>query len=71
MSVASARYLFTISSLLKGALIMIVAGFVAGTVQVVLALPWILTAVALAPIFLLVGRRYAGHFEFEGGITSE
>ena len=71
LSVASARYRLSISSLLKGALIMLVAGFVAATVQVVLALPWILPYVVVVPILILVGRRYAGHFEFEGGTTSE
>jgi len=50
---------------------MIVAGFVVGTFQVVLELPWILTAVVLAPILLLVGRRYVGPFEFEGRTTGE
>lgn len=68
LSVAVARYRLSISSFLKD---MLAAGFVAGTVIVVLALPWILTAVIVVPILFLVGRRYAGHFEFEGGLTSE
>lgn len=71
VSGTSARYRVSSPKLLKGALIMFVAGFVTATVQVVFALPWIMTYVILAPILLLVGRRYAGHFEFADGITSD
>lgn len=64
LAVASSRYQYRLLSWLKGFIIMVAAGAVVGTIAGLLEVPWIFMVVVLAPVLLLVGRRYAGRFEF-------